>query len=114
MKQVPLEALDFSLSAYGVAVSVPGSDRRMIVPWGSLIAAFVDDLIVETEAGTATRMSMDDTEQEIYAVIDGLRSAASDVDEIFEPLLDEEFDGDPAQPDLFDYEEVLFDVKGNA
>ena len=113
MKQVPLEALDFSLSAYGVSVSVPGSDRRMIVPWGSLIAAFVDDLIMENEGGTATRMSMDDTEREIYAVIDGLRSAANDVDEIFEPLLDEE-EFDAAQPDLFDYDEILFDVKGNA
>lgn len=111
-------ALDLSLCGDGVLVSIVVREndeptvKTALFPWITLIGGFVEDITVETEAGTALRMSFDQAEQEILSVIDGLRSAASEVDDIFEPLLEDgEFPDDPVQLEM---EELLMDVKGRA
>lgn len=108
--------VDATLSSEGLLVLVrtdpnAGEDGVLPVlfPWKQLVMNFVDDLVLELETTTCLAMPFVEAEMEVYGVIDALRDAASNVDQIFEPLLSDEDESLVSEYDLF-----LADVKGAA
>lgn len=113
------DSLDVSMTGEGILITLGDTTtkekRSAIFPWRTLVENFTDDLVVEAEGGTTLALPLDLVEIEVLSVIDSLRDLATNVDDIFAPLLYAGEDGElQIEVELDEFEDTIGETAGTA